>query len=278
MRVHNRMRVLEEEDRGTRQTKDTEQKFQKNPYRFAKDLFVNSVSGKPDFGVDDANEYFSRTYSDVNRDYVYHLPPELEKQRPPEPVFDFDTKVPSFDDFNEILRKKKNASAPGPNGLPYLVYKRLTCVQDRLYAVVQRVWETQTVPSAWKMALVILIAKTEDTSAPGLMRPIALTNASGKIFFTLVQRKMTTFMLKNKYIDISIQKAFLPDISGCIEHNQLSVEALRHAKRQRRRICVSWLDLKNAYGSVRHNLIQFALWYYRFPSMILDLIFDYYDC
>ena len=40
---------------------------------------------------------------------------------------------------------------------------------------------------------------------------------------------------------------------------------------------MSWLDLKNAYGSVRHNLIQFALSWYHVPSLIRSLIFDYYE-
>jgi hypothetical protein len=54
-------------------------------------------------------------------------------------------------------------------------------------------------------------------------------------------------------------------------------EALLDAKFNQRQIVVSWLDLKNAYGSVRHNLIQFALSWYHVPPLIRQLIFDYYD-
>ena len=39
---------------------------------------------------------------------------------------------------------------------------------------------------------------------------------------------------------------------------------------------MSWLDLRNAYGSVRHSLIQFALNYYHFPPEIVDFVFTYY--
>ena len=44
-----------------------------------------------------------------------------------------------------------------------------------------------------------------------------------------------------------------------------------------RQIVVTWIDLANAYGSVRHNLIQFALNWYGVPRMIQELIFDYYE-
>ena len=54
-------------------------------------------------------------------------------------------------------------------------------------------------------------------------------------------------------------------------------EALLDAKFNQRQIVVSWLDLKNAYGSVRHNLIQFALAWFHVPVLIRQLIFDYYD-
>ena len=40
---------------------------------------------------------------------------------------------------------------------------------------------------------------------------------------------------------------------------------------------VSWIDLANAYGSVRHNLIQFALNWYHVPVSIQKLIFNYYE-
>jgi hypothetical protein len=38
------------------------------------------------------------------------------------------------------------------------------------------------------------------------------------------------------------------------------------------------MDLANAYGSVRHNLIQFALNWYHVPACIQkELIFNYYE-
>ena len=38
-----------------------------------------------------------------------------------------------------------------------------------------------------------------------------------------------------------------------------------------------WLDLANAYGSVRHSLIRFALEWYHFPEPFIKLLLDYYD-
>ena len=46
---------------------------------------------------------------------------------------------------------------------------------------------------------------------------------------------------------------------------------------EQRQIIISWLDLRNAYGSVKHNLIQFALNWFHIPRIIQELIFDYYN-
>ena len=64
---------------------------------------------------------------------------------------------------------------------------------------------------------------------------------------------------------------------GCIEHTFTLLEALKDAKQSHRQIIITWLDLANAYGSVRHNLIQFALNWFHVPKTIQELIFDYYE-
>ena len=84
-------------------------------------------------------------------------------------------------------------------------------------------------------------------------------------------------MVSNKFIDNTIQKGFLSEMPGCLEHAFTLYEFLRDAKREQRQIVVTWIDLANAYGSVRHHLIQFALNWYHIPIEIQELIFNYYE-
>ena len=84
-------------------------------------------------------------------------------------------------------------------------------------------------------------------------------------------------MLRNSYISKEVQKGFLAGMSGCIEHTFALLEAIRDAKESHRQIVITWLDLANAYGSIRHNLIQFALNWYHIPKAIQEMIFDYYE-
>ena len=84
-------------------------------------------------------------------------------------------------------------------------------------------------------------------------------------------------MIKNSYISREVQKGFLTGVAGCLEHVFSLLEALKEAKEHTRQIIITWLDLANAYGSVRHNLIQFALNWYHVPVAIQQMIFDYYE-
>ena len=87
---------------------------------------------------------------------------------------------------------------------------------------------------------------------------------------------MEKFFESNGYFS-KVQKGFKAETPGCLEHSFAMFEALLDAKSNQRQVVVSWLDLKNAYGSVRHNLVQFALEWYHVPSIIRALIFDYYE-
>ena len=62
-----------------------------------------------------------------------------------------------------------------------------------------------------------------------------------------------------------------------MEHTQALMETLIDAKRRKHKITVCWLDLANAYGSVSHNLIQFAAKWYHVPDTLREMIFNYYD-
>jgi len=125
--------------------------------------------------------------------------------------------------------------------------------------------------------MIILIAKSDQLDQPKEFRPIALLNTSGKIFFSLLNSRLERYMLTNGYINLSVQKAFLSGMPGCVEHTAKLDEALRIAKSTRRPICVSFIDLENAYGSVKHNMIQFALDWYHVPKPISLIFYNYYE-
>ena len=107
--------------------------------------------------------------------------------------------------------------------------------------------------------------------------PISLLNVEGKIFFGVLARRMTTFLLSNHYINTSVQKAGIPGFTGCLEHPQMIWNSILSAKRDRTELHVIWLELANAYSSVPHHFIRMALEFFNFPSKVGEIIMKYFN-
>ncbi len=54
-------------------------------------------------------------------------------------------------------------------------------------------------------------------------------------------------------------------------------EQIQQVKREKLDLHVVWLDLANAYGSVPHKLIDFALDFFHVPVCVRDIIARYFD-
>ena len=55
-----------------------------------------------------------------------------------------------------------------------------------------------------------------------------------------------------------------------------SLNTIREAQRRRKLVCVAWLDLANAFGSVHHDLIAFCLAHYHAPQQTTQLVSELY--
>ena len=276
VRQHNKLRISLNKKQSIKDKLQAEKSFRSNPHKFAQNLFSKEQnSGKPTFSAETAQQYFQETYRDEERDYVYEPLPEF--QRPQLPTYMFSLRCPTEQELMKSARKKRNGAAPGMNALSYVPYKKCSSIIKFLAKLGRKIWKSRDIPVDWAMAYIILLPKSENLTLVSEFRPIAIACCAGKIFFSVVSDRLQVFILRNNYISKEVQKGFLAGMPGCIEHTFALLEALRDAKESHRQIVITWLDLANAYGSVRHNLIQFALNWYHVPKPIQELIFDYYE-
>ena len=132
----------------------------------------------------------------------------------------------------------------------------------------------------WRSAQEIYIPKISSPSKNKLsdFRPIALLNVERKLFFSLVFKCLEGHMIhNNKFIDNSIQKGSIEKIPGCWEHLSMVWHALKEARVKKSNLAVIWLDIANAYGSIPHKLIVFALHRYGVSPQWIRLIETYYE-
>ena len=84
---------------------------------------------------------------------------------------------------------------------------------------------------------------TEDPKDPAKYRSIALTSCIAKLYTSILKRRLESFMLRYGYIKPNLQRAFLPGIRGCNEHQFRLWRALQDARLSQRNLCAIWLDL-----------------------------------
>ena len=253
----------------------TREHFYKNPFKFAKSLFIEGKSGVLNVPQKELEAHLQRTYSDELKDVP--LEPFDDVPRPPPPKKKFDMSYIDLKEVVEFIKRARAGSAPGKNGISYKLYKNCPEVRYRLYKLLQEVWEYKLNPKeVFCLADGIYIPKVQDAVGIGNFRPISLLNVEGKIYFGVIARRLTNFLMGNNYIDTSVQKAGIPGFPGCLEHCQMIWRAIREAKLNNKDLQVVWLDLANAYGAVPHDLIYKALDFFYVPAEVKEVLANYF--
>ena len=244
--------------------------FVSNPYNFSKQLFDKEKSGTITNNLEEVQNYLKSVHSDPERAAPLGECNRIEAE--PVPTTPFDTSEPKLSEVNEAVKKGRNCSAPGPNGIPYKVYKMCPKLTRRLWLLMKVVWRKEKVPEEWQIAEGIFTPKEKDSKDITQFRTISLLNIEGKIFFSILSKRLISYLLTNNYIDTSVQKGGVPGFSGCIEHTSAISQLIREARVNKSDLTVVWLDLANAYGAIPHQLIEKSLEHYHIPESIQKIV------
>ncbi|XP_068595260.1 retrovirus-related Pol polyprotein from type-1 retrotransposable element R2 [Brachionichthys hirsutus] len=275
--LRGQLRRLRRAERSLRRRKKKEAKqarFIKDPYRFAKTLLGETRSGRLTSSKEVVEEFLRDSHNDALGNQALGVHPRVGRSELPEE--ELNTREPTWREVQDIVQKARSASAPGPSTIPYKVYKKCPMLLRRLWRLLRRIWVKGVIPPSWKRAEGCFVPKEKDSSEISQFRTISLLSVEGKIFFSVLARRITTFMVKNKYIDTSIQKGGIPGFSGCLEHTGILSQLIREAKESKGNRTVIWLDLANAYGSIPPCLINAAMEHYHIPQMIRGMITSYF--
>ncbi|XP_056127556.1 uncharacterized protein LOC130105540 [Rhinichthys klamathensis goyatoka] len=249
--------------------------FIADPFGFTRKLLGEKRSGQLSCPEEDINRYIRNTYSDGMREYdLGHCAALI---CPPEPSTLFNINEPTLKEVKEVIKSARTSSAPGPSGVPYKVFKHCPRLLERLWKILRTIWRRGKVPQQWRYAEGVWIPKEENASNIEQFRTISLLSVECKIYFKIVSNRLMGFLLKNTYIDTSVQKGGIPGVPGCIEHTGVVTQLIREAREGKGDLAVLWLDLANAYGSIPHRLVELALSRYHVPEKIRNLILDYYN-
>ena len=262
--------------------KKLQDKFRQNPFTAIKEELQKEDPQPPSLDIPEEKiiEHFKNNYCDNEKKKTDFTHPSFL------PKSDYktmdDIQFPSFEQFGILLSKKKNKCAPGPNCIPYVVWKKVPYVvwkkvptfMEALYKVLKRIFELKAYPDSWGLAFVTMLPKpNSDGKDISKTRPIAVGNCDGKIFNTVIQEAVANHTLSK----FNFQKGFRKGVSGCIEHATITSEIFKEVKALRKNLTIVWVDLADAFGSVKHQLIFFALKYFGIHERIIGFYKRYYS-
>lgn len=270
-----RLGRAERHARSRKEREKARRKFMESPFQFAKQLFKEKASGVLDVGKEELESHLRNLYADPRKqDKVTPIEGLI---RPSPPGVSIDLSAVKLKEVRDVIRKARTKSASGPNGVSYAVYKNCPKLVSSLWRILAKVWEVGEVPECWCKADGIYIPKEESAVGLDQFRPISLLNVEGKIFLAVFARRLTSYLTTNGYVDTSIQKAGIPAFPGCMEHIAMIWSRIKEAKRSRSELHVAWLDLANAYGSVPHRMIMFALDFFHVPCKFSSWLMSYFN-
>ena len=102
--------------------------------------------------------------------------------------------APTLEEVSEAINSLKNNKASGPDNIPVELLKmggeELSKV---IYELVNRIWNTETLPDEWLEGAILPLHKKGDKMICEKYRGIALLNTAYKVFARVLFGRLSTF-------------------------------------------------------------------------------------
>ena len=176
----------------------------------------------------------------------------------------------------EVAAKLRSAAntAPGYDKVEYAHLKKVDPSAKILTPMFNRCLQAKDVPAIWKQAVTVLIYKKGDASDVSNFRPIALMSCVYKLLMGIIAKRLTRWSIDAGILSPE-QKCARPT-EGCYEHTYILKSLVGQARRNKKKLSVAWLDIRNAFGSVPHATILNTLRHIGVPDDLISLIMNAY--
>ena len=178
-----------------------------------------------------------------------------------------DTALTNQDLINALKTCKD--SAPGPDGIPYMVYKKYWKIAG---PIILDAWtysvEKQCLPPSHYESVITLLPKEgKDTSDIKNWRPITLSNCDSKIITKALSIRISKVL--DSIIDVS-QTAYIPGRSVA-DNLRANFFVKNHCAKKNLDAVLISLDAKKAFDSVDHRYIEDTLKAYGFGHGFISI-------
>ena len=172
----------------------------------------------------------------------------------------------------KIIKKRKNWSAPGIDGIQNFWWKKF---QGTWKALVRsfNVWieQPQRIPDWVTHGRTVLLPKLEDLSDVKEYRPITCLNTCYKIFAGNVGKYMKDHAERNNIWDRS-QLGTCSGVLGTVDQLIVDNTIMDEVRGKKRNLAVAFYDYRKAYDMVRHDWMLRVYRWMGVPEKVLNVL------
>lgn len=124
----------------------------------------------------------------------FHLPS-------PTPATPFNMADFTMDEVRAEVTKAQTASAPGPSGTTYKMYKRCPPLLKKLPRLLQTLWKKTLEPRLWTLAEGCFVPEELNSTRLDQFWEISLLDVEGEIFWSIIAKRLKTHLIANEFIN-----------------------------------------------------------------------------
>jgi hypothetical protein len=177
--------------------------------------------------------------------------------------------------YDKCVKRLTKGKAPGPDNIPNDIIKTLPpqC-HDLMYLFFLHCYKQRTIPTQWKHSKTILLYKKEDPTQLANYRPIALANTIYKLYTSTITTLLTSYGEQHRLLHFS-QEGFRPQ-RNTSRQIQMILASLEDARLTNKDIYISYIDFRNAFGSIDHARLLAIMEDLGYPTDAIEIIGNIY--
>ena len=196
-----RAETAREKQKGKRRKRKA---FFSSPFKFTADLLGKPKDGTLSCSKEEMENSVAAAHGDSYQGIpLGECPFQLPNLSPHTPFNKADF---TMDEVRAVVTKARAASAPGPSGTTYMIYKCCPLLLKRLSKLLRTLWKKKLEPGLWTLAEGCFVPKELNSTTLDQFGEISLLDVEGKIFWSIIPKRLTTYLLTNEFISPSVQK------------------------------------------------------------------------
>ena len=162
----------------------------------------------------------------------------------------------TMDELEKAIKKLNNNKSPGSDFILNEFLKNNTFLfKKALLIIFNTIFDTGIFPSSWTLGLIVPIHKKGDVNSAENYRGISLISCMSKLFTNMINIRLNKWAESNSHLD-NFQFGFR-DKRSTVDAIFLLQSTVEYFLSQKKKLYVSFIDLKKAFDKTHHN----ALWY-----------------